>query len=117
MNKGKEKTVKAMVEAGASNRQIADALGMKDPSGVSHYIRRHLKGVKRRRKGGWTEEERTRLKQMWASDMRMSEIEEAFAYKRSGNIRKTMSEQMYRMRLEGRTDVRRTINGVRREGR
>lgn len=87
-----------MVEAGASNRQIADTLGLKDPSGVSHYIRRHLKGVRRTRKDGWTEEERTLLRKMWASDMRMSEIEKAFAYKRSGNLRKTMSEQMYRMR-------------------
>lgn len=109
--------MKKMVEAGATNRQIADTLGIKDPSGVSHFIRRYIRGVKRRRKNGWTEEERNRLRDMWATDMRMEDIEKAFAYKRSVNLRKAMSEQMYRMRLEGRTDARRTVNGARKEGR
>lgn len=103
--------VEAMLSAGATNREIAAAIGLKDPSGVSHYIRNHNVIVAKRR--GWTDAELKSLVELWESDATMDEIEKNFSYKNIKNLRQAMSRMMYIMRMRGITNAKRTINGIR----
>lgn len=101
-----------MMTEGRSNKEIGERLGIPSISGVSHFIRTHLRDIARPSRDGWSEAEREILRQMWAKDVPMSEIEQAFAYK-GGNIRTKLYKQMSRMRQRGIETAKRTINGVR----
>jgi len=109
----RKKIVETMLAAGAANREIATAIGINDPSGVSHYIKSHINFAKRRRKSQWSDAEMELLRLLWESEKPMCEIESTFAYKRCKNIRQVMSRLMYMMRIKGLSKAKRTVNGVR----